>query len=152
LHHDGEMVHGRWHLVVAGGKQWDFVPPRLSAVPRMPRFDLHRRFSTLYKDPVPDAWQAEGARRFHVGPGQMVSWARNWWHRVEIARQGVTIGLSTRGHRIAEARQLRGLLHRLESRLVGEIEYALENSEETVTLTDLAELRREAPECARLGA
>jgi hypothetical protein len=153
LHHDGQMVHGRWHLVVAGGKQWDFVPPRLAAVPRMPPWDLHRRFSALYKEPVPDTWQAKGARRLQIGPGQMVSWARNWWHRVEIAREGVTIGLSTRGHRAAEGRQLRGLLHRLESHLVGEIEYALEGSEETVTLTALADLLPELPAGrARLGA
>jgi hypothetical protein len=33
LHHDGPMVHGRWHLVVHGRKRFDFLPPNYWAFP-----------------------------------------------------------------------------------------------------------------------
>jgi hypothetical protein len=142
LHHDGDMVHGRWHLVVRGAKQFDFLPPGSRRVPRLPRWDLHRRFSTLYKAPIPDAWLSDGtgAHRLHLAPGQMVAWGRRWWHRVEIARSGVTIGLSTRGQRREEMFSARGLAHLLGSWVIGEVEHYLEGVDEPLPRT-LAELR-----------
>jgi hypothetical protein len=128
LHHDGDMVHGRWHLVVQGGKTFDFLPPGSRRVPRFPLWDLYRRFSPLYKSPISDVWLTDGtgAYRVHLAPGQMVTWARRWWHRVEIAGSGVTIALSTRGQRPEEMSRPRGIAHRLGSWVLGEAEHYLE--------------------------
>jgi hypothetical protein len=127
LHHDGDMVHGRWHLVLRGAKQFDFVPPSSREVPRLAPWDLFRRFSPLYKSPLPDAWVAEGrAHRVHLAPGQMVAWGRRWWHRVEIGPSGLTIGISTRGHRREEARTRHGIANFVGSRVIGEAEHYLD--------------------------
>jgi hypothetical protein len=143
LHHDGDLVHGRWHLVVQGGKQFDFVPPGARCVPRFAWWDLYRRFSPLYKSPLPDAWLTDGtgAHRVHLAPGQMVTWGRRWWHRAEIARSGVTIALSTRGHRQEEMTQLRGIAHRLGSRIIGEAEDFLEALGEEPPMMTLEQLK-----------
>lgn len=147
LHHDGALVHGRWHLVVKGEKQWDFVPPGARQVPRMPFWDLHHRFSRLYKQPLPDAWLTDGsgAERYILEPGQMVTWGRRWWHRVEIARRGVTVGLSTRGHRPGEIWRPRCLFEQLHARAVGEIEDLLDRRGDLPEVLRLEELRRELP-------
>ena len=128
LHHDGDMVHGRWHLVVRGAKQFDFMPPESRRVPRFAWWDLHRRFSPLYKSPLPDSWLTDGtgASRVHLNPGQMVAWGRRWWHRVEIAKSGVTIGLSTRGQLRQEMFGPCGIAHLIASRMIGEVEHYLE--------------------------
>jgi len=128
LHHDGAMVHARWHLVVRGTKQFDLMPPDSAAVPRLRGWDLHRRFSSLYKDPLPDAWQTDGigAVRAVLEPGQMITWGRRWWHRVEVAASGVSVGLSTRGHNAAERFTPRGIAHVVSSRLLGEVEHFLD--------------------------
>jgi hypothetical protein len=128
LHHDGDMVHGRWHLCVRGKKQFDFMPPRSRSVPRFAWWDLYRRFSVLYKSPLPDAWLTDGtgAARVHLAPGQMVTWGRRWWHRVEIDKSEVSIGLSTRGHRPEERYRPRGIAHLIESRIIGEAEHYLD--------------------------
>jgi hypothetical protein len=128
LHHDGDLVHGRWHLVVRGAKQFDFVPPGSRRVPRFAWWDLYRRFSPLYKSPLPDCWLTDGtgAYRVHLAPGQMVTWGRRWWHRVEIAKSGVTIALSTRGYRQKEMTQLRGIAYHLGSLIIGDAERFLE--------------------------
>jgi hypothetical protein len=149
LHHDGDLVHGRWHLVVRGAKQFDFVPPGSRQVPRLPWWDLHRRFSALYKAPLPDRWLSDGtgAHRFHLGPGQMVTWARRWWHRVEIAPSGVTIGLSTRGRPPERRFERRAIAHLIESRIVGEVEHyldALDEEPPAMTLEELRALARSA--------
>jgi hypothetical protein len=143
LHHDGDLVHGRWHLVVRGSKLFDFVPPGSRCVPRFARWDLYRRFSPLYKSPLPDSWLTDGtgAYRVHLAPGQMVTWGRKWWHRVEIAKAGVTIALSTRGHRKKEMTQLRGIVHRLGSRIIGEAEDFLEALGEEPSLMTLDQLK-----------
>ncbi len=128
LHHDGGRVSGRWHLAVRGTKQFDFLPPGSPAARRLPWWDLHRRFSALYKDPVPDTWLADGtgAVRELLTQGRMVQWDRGWWHRVEIARDGVTVGLSTRGHVALPAWHPTALAHIAASRLVGEVEHYLD--------------------------
>jgi Cupin-like domain len=128
LHHDGDLVHGRWHLVVRGDKQFDFVPPRSRRVPRLAWWDLYRRFSPLYTSPLPDFWLTDGtgAYRLHLGPGQMVTWGRKWWHRVEIAKSGVTIALSTRGYQQKDVKQLRGIAYHLGSVIIGDAERFLE--------------------------
>jgi hypothetical protein len=128
LHHDGPMVHGRWHLVVRGGKQFDFMPPRSRNVPRLAWWDLYRRFSALYKSPLPDAWLTDGtgAHRVHLAPGQMVTWGRRWWHRVEVAEAGITIALSTRGQLREERYRPRGLMHLLGMRVIGDVEHHVE--------------------------
>ena len=143
LHHDGTLVHGRWHLVVRGAKQFDFVPPGSRSVPRFPWWDLHRRFSRLYKSDLPDAWYTDGtgACRVRLAPGQMVTWARNWWHRVEIARSGVSIALSTRGQRPEERFRPRGIAHWVGSRIVGEVEHYLEARGELPPVRTPEELR-----------
>lgn len=143
LHHDGSLVHGRWHLVVRGGKQFDFIPPDSQRVPQFPWWDLYRRFSPLYKLPIPEAWlnDGTGAHRIYLAPGQMVTWGRRWWHRVEIAKPGVTIALSTRGHRREEMTQLRGIAHYLGSRIIGEAEHFLESLDEQPTIMTLKELK-----------
>lgn len=124
LHHDGPMVHGRWHLVVAGTKRFDFLPPRFGEVSRLAPWDLYRRFSPLYKSTLPDAWFDEGAggARIELEPGQMVTWGRGWWHRVEVSRSGVTIALSTRGQLKEEMRRPRGLVHQVLMRTIGDVE------------------------------
>jgi hypothetical protein len=128
LHHDGELVHGRWHLVVRGAKQFDFVPPGSRSVPRLAWWDLYRRCSPLYKSALPESWYTDGtgARRVHLMPGQMVTWARKWWHRVEIAKSGVSIALSTRGQRPEERFQLRGIAQLMGGRIIGDAEQYLE--------------------------
>jgi hypothetical protein len=143
LHHDGNLVHGRWHLVVRGGKQFDFVPPDSSRVPRFAWWDLCRRFSPLYKSPLPDAWLTDGtgAHRVHLAPGQMVTWGRRWWHRAEIAKSGVTVALSTRGHRWEEMTQLPGITYRLGSRILGEVEQFLEELGEDPPMMTLEQLK-----------
>ncbi len=142
LHHDGDLVHGRWHLVVRGSKQFDLLPPGSRRVPRLPRWDLFRRFSPLYKSPVPDAWIADGtACRVHLEPGQMVAWGRRWWHRVEIAPSGLTIGLSTRGHRPEEMRSRYGLANFIGSRIIGEAEHYFEQLGSRPPVRSLEELR-----------
>jgi len=143
LHHDGDMVHGRWHLVVRGAKQFDFMPPDSRKVPRFGWWDLCRRFSPLYKSPLPDTWLADGtgACRVHLAPGQMVTWARRWWHRVEIAKSGVTIALSTRGQRMEERLRPRGIRHLLESKIIGEAEYYLEALGEGPPFRTIEQLR-----------
>jgi hypothetical protein len=132
LHHDGAMVDARWHLVVRGTKQFDFMPPDSPVVPRFPWYDLHRRFSTLYKDPLPEAWQTDGtgAVREVLTPGQMVTWGRCWWHRVEIAPEGVSVGLSTRGHDLTRRFKPRAIAHRVASRVIGEVEHYLDALDE----------------------
>jgi hypothetical protein len=143
LHHDGDLVHGRWHLVVRGAKQFDLMPPGSRNVPRFAWWDLYRRFSPLYKSPLPDAWLTDGsgAHRFQLTPGQMVTWARRWWHRVEIAKSGVTIGLSTRGQRPEERYRPRGIAHLLGSWVIGEAEHYLEALGEEPPLMTVKELR-----------
>ena len=143
LHNDGDMVHGRWHLVVRGAKQFDFMPPGSRSVPRFAWWDLYRRFSPLYKSPLPDAWLTDGtgAHRIHLTPGQMVTWGRRWWHRVEVAKSGVTIGLSTRGQRPEEMSRPRGIAHSLGSRLIGEAEHYLEALGEEPPLRTIEQLR-----------
>jgi Cupin-like domain len=141
LHHDGAMVHARWHLVVRGAKQFDFMPPASPAVPRLPWWDLHRRFSTLYKQPLPDAWQADGtcAVRAVLEAGQMVTWGRRWWHRVEVSPTGVSVGISTRGHSTRQHR-LRGALYAICSRAIGEVEHYLDALDEDPPMRTRAQL------------
>lgn len=83
----------------------------------------------MYTSPVPEAWLSDGtgARRAHLGPGQMVTWGRRWWHRVEIDDSAVTITLSTRGHRPQERLRPRALTQRLGVRFFGEVEQYLES-------------------------
>ncbi|GAA2767628.1 hypothetical protein GCM10010103_66700 [Streptomyces paradoxus] len=143
LHHDGEMVHGRWNLVVRGNKQFDFVPPSCRRVPRRPLWDLCRRFSSMYTSPVPEAWLSDGtgAIRANLGPGQMVTWGRRWWHRVEIDDSAVTITLSTRGHRPQDKLRPRALAQRLGVRLFGEVEHYLESLDSQPPVMTPGELR-----------
>lgn len=142
LHHDGPMIHGRWHLVVEGRKQFDLLPPRFPGVSRLAPWDLYRRFSPLYKSPLPDAWIADDAgARVELRPGQMVSWGRRWWHRVEIDKTGVTIALSTRGQQHEPMLHPRGIAHRLMMRLIGDIESTVESRAPSPTLLSLDEVR-----------
>jgi hypothetical protein len=136
LHHDGDMVHGRWHLVVRGAKQFDFMPPGSRRVPRFAWWDLYRRFSPLYKSPLPDAWLTDGsgAHRVHLAPGQMVTWGRRWWH-------SVTIGLSTRGQRPEEMYRPRGIAHLIGSWIIGEAEHYLEALNEEPPLKTIEQLQ-----------
>ncbi|MGW4201970.1 hypothetical protein [Streptomyces sp. NPDC004726] len=143
LHHDGEMVHGRWNLVVRGGKRFDFVPPSCRRVPRLPVWDLCRRFSPMYTSPVPDAWLSDGtgACRADLVPGQMVTWGRRWWHRAEIPESGVTVTLSTRGHRPQERFRPRAVAQRLGVRFWGEMEQYLDTLDIQPPVMTLGELR-----------
>jgi hypothetical protein len=142
LHHDGDLVHGRWHLVVRGCKQFDFMPPESQHVPRFSWWDLYRRFSSLYKLPFPEAWLRDGiSQRIHLTPGQMVTWGRKWWHRVEISKSGVTVALSTRGHRREEMNQFRGIAYHLGSLVIGEVEDFLESLDEQPPITTIEELK-----------
>jgi hypothetical protein len=142
LHHDGPMVHGRWHLVVHGRKQFDLLPPNYPGVSRLAPWDLYRRFSALYKSPLPDAWFADDAgARVELQPGQMVTWGRQWWHRVEIDPSGVTIGLSTRGQRKQAMLHPRVITHRLMMRLLGDVESTVETRAGLPTLLSLDDIR-----------
>jgi cupin-like protein len=145
LHHDGPMVHHRWHLLVRGHKRFDLLPPRFPGVSRLPPWDLYRRFSTLYKSPLPDAWFTDRAgTRVELEPGQMVTWDRRWWHRVEIDRRGVTIALSTRGMRDQQQRSWRGLANQVAMHLVGDVENIVESRApipEIVSLDDVRAMR-----------
>lgn len=145
LHHDGELVHARWHLVVRGEKQFDFLPPACPRVPRLPRRNLYRRFSPLYTSPIPDAWLTDktGAHRAHLAPGHMVTWGRRWWHRVQVAESGVTVALSTRGIRPDERSSPRAIAQRVTSKILGEAEELLEEAEANPTLVNLDDLRRQ---------
>jgi hypothetical protein len=130
LHHDGSMVHGRWHLAVRGTKQFDFMPPGSRRVPRLPPWDLFRRFSPIYRAPLPDAWLADeagdaGGCRVQLNPGQMVAWGRRWWHRVEVGHD-LTIGISTRGHRQEDRFGPHTITHLVGSWIVGEAEHHLD--------------------------
>jgi hypothetical protein len=147
LHHDGELVHARWHLVVRGEKQFDFLPPACRRVPRLPRTNLYRRFSPLYTSGIPDAWLTDGtgAHRARLTPGHMVTWGRRWWHRVQVAESGVTVALSTRGMRSDERSSPRAIAQRVTSKLLGEAEEFLEEVEAAPTLVDLDDLRRQLP-------
>ena len=144
LHHDGELVHGRWHLVVRGAKQFDFMPPRSRRVPRLPPWDLYRRFSPLYTSPIPDTWLTDGtgAHRAHLKPGQMVTWGRRWWHRVQIAEQGVTIALSTRGQVPDERPSPRAIAQQVAANLFGEAEAFLMEQDDDPTIVTPDELGR----------
>lgn len=142
LHHDGPMVHGRWHLVVHGYKRFDLLPPRTREVTRLAPWDLYRRFSPLYKAPLPDSWFGpEAGARFELAPGQMVTWGRRWWHRVEVRGPGVTIALSTRGQRREEMFRPRGLAHLATMRLIGDVEHNVEARAGEPALTTLDEVR-----------
>lgn len=146
LHHDGDEVDGRWHLVVRGAKQFDFIPPNAPGIPKMPWWSLHHRFSRLYDAQLPTAWQESevGAERLYLAPGHMVRWPRRWWHRVEIAPSGNTIALSTRG-RLTTTGRLRFNRHRLRNRVIGDVEDYLERTlpqRPLVTLADLTALQK----------
>jgi hypothetical protein len=143
LHHDGPMVDGRWHLVVRGQKRFDLLPPRFSSVPRLPPWDLYRRFSPLYKSPLPDAWFGDRGpgRRFDLLPGQMVTWDRRWWHRVEIGRSDVTIAVSTRGVRDDEQRGRRATVERLVMRFVGDVESTVERHAPPLRIISIDDVR-----------
>jgi len=142
LHHDGPMVHGRWHLVLRGQKRFDFLPPRFHGVSRLAPWDLYRRFSPLYKSSLPDSWFTDDAgARIELLPGQMVTWSRRWWHRVEVGRSGVTVALSTRGRQREQPFHPRSLVNRLAMRLIGDVESTVETRSAFVTVLSLADIR-----------
>lgn len=141
LHHDGPMVDGRCHLLVHGHKRFDFLPPHHPGVSRLAPWDLYRRFSPLYKSPLPDGWfAADSGARVELQPGQMVTWTRRWWHRAEIDQSGVTIALSTRGQR-PQGRLHRGFFHQLTIRLVGDVESIVESRAAVPPLLSLDDIR-----------
>lgn len=139
LHEDGFRVHGRWNLAVAGEKHWDFLPPGFAEVRRLPMWDLNRRYSELYRDPIPPEWfqDGRGACHFDLVPGQMVAWGRRWWHRVEVAPTGLTASLSTLAHHRSERFLPAALPETLQSFLFGEVRRDVGASCPLVTLEDL---------------
>jgi hypothetical protein len=71
----------------------------------------------------------------------MVTWGRRWWHRVEIAESGVTVALSTRGHRPQERFRPRAIAQRLGGKFLGEVEQYLEELDVQAPVMTLGELR-----------
>lgn len=150
LHEDGFRVHGRWNLALAGEKHWDFLPPRFRGVERLPMWDLNRRYSALYRDPIPTEWRDEegGASHVDLVPGQMVTWGRRWWHRVEVAPTGLTASISTLAHRRAERLHPGSFPEALQSLVFGETRRDVGRSCPMVTIGELrswAEAERAAP-------
>ena len=129
LHHDGDLVAERWHLVVQGAKRFDLLPPNAPALAAMPWWSLHNRFGATGCAPLPDATfeDPEGAQCYFLAAGQMLQWPRRWWHRVEIAPQGTTISLSMRAQRSAGSPWDKAR-HRLRAAIVGDAEVALERA------------------------
>jgi hypothetical protein len=71
----------------------------------------------------------------------MVTWSRQWWHRVEIDPSGVTIALSTRGQQQQSMLHPRVIAHRLTMRLVGDVESTVETRAGLPTLVSLDDVR-----------
>lgn len=146
LHHDGFWVHGRWNLAIAGQKRWSFLPPAFPHVRPVPLWDLNRRYSKLYRESFPSEWlhEAQGGYQFDLGPGQMVTWGREWWHRVEVAPSGLTASISTLAHRRIERLQPAGLLESLKSFVFGEVARNLDKDCPIVTVEELRQWATES--------
>lgn len=141
LHNDGPWVHGRRHLVVAGRKTFDLLPPRFRGVRRTAPWDLYRRFSALYKEVLPVTWFDDGPGvRAHLEPGHMLTWDRQWWHRVEISNEGVTVALSTRGQQEPQLSRSRKAAAQLSMRLLGDVETLVEPQVDEAYVLALADV------------
>jgi hypothetical protein len=70
--------------------------------------------------------------------GQMVTWGMRWWHRVEVAPTGVSVGISTRGYGMEK--RCRRVLYEATNRAIGEVEHYFDALDEDPPIRNRAQL------------